>query len=41
LGHSVFGWRGRHVVWTTIAGGILLTLAYFGSRFVREFLLNA
>jgi ABC-type uncharacterized transport system permease subunit len=40
-GHFMFGWRGRSVIWSTIVGGILLTLAYFGSRFVREVILNA
>ncbi|MDX1268821.1 MAG: cytochrome c biogenesis protein CcsA, partial [Oceanisphaera sp.] len=39
-GHHRLGWRGRKVVWTSVAGSILLTLAYFGSRFVREVLLN-
>jgi ABC-type uncharacterized transport system permease subunit len=41
IGHSVFGWRGKPVIWSTIVGGVLLTLAYFGSRFVREVILNA
>ena len=41
IGHSRFGWRGKPVIWSTIVGGILLTLAYFGSRFVREVILNA
>lgn len=41
MGHFIFGWRGRSVIWSTIVGGILLTLAYFGSRFVREVILNA
>lgn len=41
FGHFAFGWRGKPVIWSTIVGGILLTLAYFGSRFVREVLLNA
>jgi ABC-type uncharacterized transport system permease subunit len=41
IGHSAFGWRGKPVIWSTIAGGVLLTLAYFGSRFVREVILNA
>ena len=41
IGHFAFGWRGKPVIWSTIAGGILLTLAYFGSRFVREVILNA
>ncbi|AWL12367.1 Inner membrane protein YpjD [Saliniradius amylolyticus] len=38
-GHYQFGWRGKPVSIATIAGALLLTLAYFGSRFVREFLL--
>lgn len=40
-GHFMFGWRGKPVIWSTFVGGVLLTLAYFGSRFVREVLLNA
>jgi ABC-type uncharacterized transport system permease subunit len=40
MGHFIFGWRGKLVIWSTIVGGILLTLAYFGSRFVREVILN-
>ena len=40
-GHHRLGWRGRKVVWTSLAGSLLLTLAYFGSRFVREVLLNS
>ncbi|MBM7455293.1 ABC-type uncharacterized transport system permease subunit [Oceanisphaera litoralis] len=39
-GHHRLGWRGRKVIWTSVAGSILLTLAYFGSRFVREVLLG-
>jgi ABC-type uncharacterized transport system permease subunit len=41
IGHSIFGWRGKLVIWSTIVSGVLLTLAYFGSRFVREVILNA
>jgi ABC-type uncharacterized transport system permease subunit len=41
IGHSVLGWRGKTVIWSTTVAGVLLTLAYFGSRFVREVLLNA
>jgi ABC-type uncharacterized transport system permease subunit len=40
FGHAKFGWRGKPVITSTIIGSILLTLAYFGSRFVREVLLN-
>lgn len=39
-GHYQKGWRGRKVTWFAIAGATLLTLAYFGSRFVREFILH-
>ncbi|SHO55354.1 Inner membrane protein YpjD [Vibrio quintilis] len=39
-GHYHKGWRGRKVTWLTITGAFLLTLAYFGSRFVREVILN-
>jgi len=38
-GHFRKGWRGRLVIYITIAGSSLLTLAYFGSRFVREVIL--
>ncbi|AIW19909.1 inner membrane protein YpjD [Vibrio coralliilyticus] len=39
-GHYQKGWRGRKVTWFAVAGATLLTLAYFGSRFVREIILN-
>lgn len=39
-GHFSRGWRGRLIVYITIIGSSLLTLAYFGSRFVREILLT-
>ena len=38
-GHYKQGWRGHKVLVLTIIASILLTLAYFGSRFVKEFLL--
>lgn len=38
-GHYKKGWRGYRVLILTITGSSLLTLAYFGSRFVREFIL--
>ncbi|MGJ8678871.1 cytochrome C assembly family protein [Paraglaciecola sp.] len=41
FGHAKFGWRGKPVITSTIIGSVILTLAYFGSRFVREVLLNA
>ncbi|WP_413735097.1 inner membrane protein YpjD [Sodalis sp. RH21] len=31
-GHYREGWRGRRVVWLSLVGVLLLTLAYFGSR---------
>lgn len=40
VGHKIRGWRGKTAVLTTIIGAFLLTLAYFGSRFVREILLG-
>ena len=30
------GWRGRRVVWFNVAGAVILTLAYFGSRIVQQ-----
>ncbi|MDV7104473.1 inner membrane protein YpjD [Vibrio sp. TH_r3] len=39
-GHYQKGWRGKRVTWFAIAGATLLTLAYFGSRFVREIILG-
>ncbi|CAH0538646.1 cytochrome C assembly family protein [Vibrio marisflavi] len=39
-GHYQRGWRGRKVTWFAVAGATLLTLAYFGSRFVKEIILT-
>lgn len=39
-GHKFKGWRGPKTVSVTVIAAFLLTLGYFGSRFVREFLLN-
>jgi len=39
-GHYRKGWRGHKVLTLTVSASILLTLAYFGSRFVKEFLLH-
>lgn len=39
-GHKYRGWRGKSSVITTIIAAFLLTLAYFGSRFVQEVLLE-
>lgn len=36
-GHYHEGWRGRRVVWFNVAGAGLLTLAYFGSRVLQQF----
>ena len=38
-GHYHKGWRGHRVLLMTIVATGLLTLAYFGSRFVKEFLI--
>ncbi len=40
LGHARFGWRGKPIIALSILAGALLTLGYFGSRFVQEVLLN-
>ncbi|MEA1064251.1 inner membrane protein YpjD [Apirhabdus apintestini] len=37
-GHYHEGWRGRRVVWFNVAGALLLTLAYFGSRVLQNIL---
>jgi len=39
-GHYTKGWRGRLIIYITIIASSLLTLAYFGSRFVREIILK-
>lgn len=39
-GHYHEGWRGRRVVWFNVAGAVLLTLAYFGSRVLQQFAVN-
>ncbi len=38
-GHIKKGWRGHRVLMLMVSASSLLTLAYFGSRFVKEFLL--
>ena len=40
FGHKKYGWRGNNSVIATILASVILTLAYFGSRFVKEILLN-
>lgn len=39
-GHWLLGWRGRRAVRLTIGGFICLMLAYIGSKFVLEFIIN-
>ena len=39
-GHFNKGWRGRFTLYITITASLLLTLAYFGSRFINEFMLT-
>jgi ABC-type uncharacterized transport system permease subunit len=39
-GHYKNGWRGHRVLLMTNIATLLLTLGYFGSRFVKEFLLS-
>lgn len=39
-GHYQKGWRGHKVQVLMLIASALLTLAYFGSRFVKEFLIN-
>ncbi|WP_435952503.1 cytochrome C assembly family protein [Dryocola sp. BD626] len=36
-GHYHEGWRGRRVVWFNVTGAAILTLAYFGSRVLQQF----
>jgi ABC-type uncharacterized transport system permease subunit len=38
-GHFKQGWRGHKVLVLTVIASMLLTLSYFGSRFVKEFVL--
>jgi ABC-type uncharacterized transport system permease subunit len=40
LGRLRFGWRGRKAVRVLYTGSLLLLLAYVGSRFVIEVVLN-
>ncbi len=39
-GHWQYGWRGRIAIRWTLSGFFLLMLAFFGSKFVLEFLVN-
>lgn len=38
LGHWLYGWRGRIAIRWTLGGFFMLMLAFFGSKFVLEFL---
>ncbi|MDB2373140.1 cytochrome c biogenesis protein CcsA [Psychrosphaera haliotis] len=40
IGHKVYGWRGTNSAFATVIAAVILSLAYFGSRFVKEILLN-
>ena len=40
VGHMKKGWRGKPVVVTIMVAAFVLTLAYFGSRFIQEVILN-
>ncbi len=39
IGQKLRGWRGRQVIVLTVVGVTLLSLAYFGSKLVRELIL--
>ena len=39
-GRHTLGWRGRTAIRWTLAGFVILAIAYFGSKFVIEFLLT-
>lgn len=40
FGHWRYGWRGRIAIRWTVSGFTLLMLAFWGSKFVREYLIN-
>ena len=40
IGRRIYGWRGRIALRWTLAGFLVLLLAYIGSRFVSEVLLG-
>jgi ABC-type uncharacterized transport system permease subunit len=40
VGRAMWGWRGRTALRLTIAGFVVLLLAYVGSRFVLEVILQ-
>jgi ABC-type uncharacterized transport system, permease component len=39
VGQKLRGWRGKQVIAMTVLGVVLLSLAYFGSKLVRELIL--
>ncbi len=40
IGHKFMGWRGNGMVAATFVGALILTMAYFGSRIVKEVILT-
>ena len=40
IGHWRYGWRGRIAIRWTLSGFFILMLAFFGSKFVLEFLVK-
>ena len=40
VGHLRKGWRGKPVVFSIMIAAFVLSLAYFGSRFIQEVILN-
>jgi ABC-type uncharacterized transport system permease subunit len=40
-GHALYGWRGRIAIRWTLSGFFILMLAFFGSKFVLEFLVKS
>jgi len=41
IGHWKYGWRGRKAIRWTLSGFFILMLAFFGSKFVLEFLVKS
>jgi len=40
VGRQIYGWRGRIALRWTLAGFLVLVLAYIGSKFVLEIILH-
>lgn len=40
VGHVKLGWRGKRILVLSTLGSVLLTLGYFGSRLIKEFILR-